>query len=491
MPLEWKQKSWRGGYSDDRVVGIPNSFQEGKSVEIRKNPSSLKLAYSSEKDSGSVVDTQINEITTIISTGDIIAVGASGKIYRKAGGAGSWVHCYTDTGAENLLSCFEYNDYFYYTTPGHLNRIAITSIDADWTGDVTEDYQAFSVANANAHPMIELYNNLYIGDGHFLAELDSIGGWTSEKIEIFNDEEIRALTYTNGFMRFYTRKSANVDFGHVYYWNGYDDSHSQNVILEGKMVHSAICMDGIDYVLAGKQPILYYMNGTTPIALKHLSGVGDNQDAIIAPNAMDITGNLLLFGACASGTNDMGRGIWTYGQRTKEYTPCLNYDYPTSPGKATDVVTCIHESKGVIYQAWYDSDAAAYGIDKIDTSKYATSGYIITRVFSGKRGFEEKLLKMLYIANATLNADEKIEVFLRTNLQSSWGSPVLSLDYATAADRVRNGKRMARTAGKGSFNFIEMKIELTAGTSQATTPELFEAGILYNVVKNGISNKTG
>ena len=456
MTNEWRQTGWRGGISDDRVVGVSNSFQYGESLEIRKNPSSLKLSYAAEKDSSTTVVAQINAITTIASTGDIIAADAAGNCYRKTAGAGAWVLCYTDTGASPILNLYEYNDVLYYANATHLNSIAVADIDDSWSGDVTEDAHAFTVGNTNAHPMLELYNNLYIGDGYYLAELDSLGSFTGDKIEIFHDEEIRGLTYTNGYMRFYARKSTFLDFGHIYLWDGTAETHNQNVIWEGKMIHSAVSMDGYDYVIAGVKPILYQVVDTTPYALKKLYGVGDTEDALMAANSMDISGTYILFGTCASGTNSMPRGTWTYGQHTKDYTPCLNFDYPTSPGKATDVVTCVHESRGVIYQAWYDSDAAAYGIDVVNTAKYATTGYLITRVFSGDRAYEEKLLKGIYLASTQLSADEKIEVFVRTDLQTSWGSAVLSLDYATVADRAKNQKRSFSAAGKGSFNFLEI-----------------------------------
>ena len=42
--LSWAQDQFFGGFSDDRFLGAPNSFQYAKGIEIRKNPKSLKLA---------------------------------------------------------------------------------------------------------------------------------------------------------------------------------------------------------------------------------------------------------------------------------------------------------------------------------------------------------------------------------------------------------------------------------------------------------------
>ena len=87
---QWKQKGHTGGFSDDRFIGITDSFAYAKGVEIRKNPHSLTLAYAAEKNSGSVVVDLINKFVTVSTSGDILAFGNAGNIYRRVEGAGDW-----------------------------------------------------------------------------------------------------------------------------------------------------------------------------------------------------------------------------------------------------------------------------------------------------------------------------------------------------------------------------------------------------------------
>lgn len=265
MPNEypqWKQKGHTGGLSDDRFLGVKDSFYYAKGVEIRKNPHSLKLAYAAEKDSGSVVTDLINAFVTIQSTGDIIAFGDTGKIYRKAGGSGSWALCYTQGSSPNILNAIEYNDYLYWFTSNKIHRIAVSGIDADWTTGTTPtiDFKTFTNGNGNSHPAIELFNKLYIGDSYYLAELDSFGTFTGDKLEIFNDEEIRALTFGGNMMRIFSRKSEKVEGGHKYYWNGSSESYDERVPTS-QVIHCAVSNGGDDYVIAGRRPYIYNATG--------------------------------------------------------------------------------------------------------------------------------------------------------------------------------------------------------------------------------------
>jgi len=473
----WKQENFYGGYSDDKFLGIKNSFRYAKGVEIRKNPKSLTLAYDTDKDTSTTIDSVVYAMVTINSTGDIIAFGGNGKIWRKTAGAGAWALVYTDTGSAKILNGFEYNDYLYWFTADKVHRIAVSSIDADWSGTVTEDYKTFTNANANAHPAIEYANKMYVGDGSFLAELDSLMVWTANKIILFADEEIRAITFGGAMMRLFTRKSNLIDYGAKYYWNGTDEAYNERVIIS-ETIHTAISEGGADYVIAGKIPHLYLSSGYDWVDLMALPGVADNQSCSFAPNAIDYFNNLLTFGSAEAGTNSMGRGAWTFGKLNKNYPNSLNFDYPTSNDNATDTINCIHQSNGVLYIGW--KNASTYGIDIVNTAKYRLTGELHSRIMYGSDVGNVKDIGSIRTGFGAIAAGEKIEIFLKKN-EGSWSvTSELDIDYDTVADRSVYGKEKDVAANIGDFNMLETKIILTAGTSQLTTPELMELNISFD-----------
>jgi len=484
MIKDWPQTSFFGGFSDDRFMGIENSFRYAKGVEIRKNPNSLTLAYKPEAETISLTN-KVNAMVTIKSTGDIIAFCEDGKIFRKPTGTGSWALAYTDTGSAAIINALEYNNYLYWFTAGNLHRIAIANIDASWSGDVTEDYKAFTNDNANAHPAIELNNKMYVGDGFYLAELDSLGTWTADKLMIFNDEEIRGLTTGGSVMRIFSRKSTKTQGGHKYYWDGADTVYKERVYFD-QTIHTAFSDGGEDYVIAGVRPFLYKSSGYSWIPLKRFPLVYDNEQLFVAANAIDKYDGLLVFGTAESGSGSIGRGVWTYGQEDSKYPNSLNFDYPTSNDNNTDIVPCVHNSNGVLYFSWKKTVAGdpvtyTYGIDKVNTSKYATSGSLHSRVMYGDKASQEKTAVAIEAAFEKILAGEKIEIFMRKNLATSWEEAAeLDIKYATEDDRDLNFKRLDDALDIGDFSFLETKILLTAGTSQATTPELVELSVQFD-----------
>jgi 3D (Asp-Asp-Asp) domain-containing protein len=485
---QWKQKSHYGGFSDDRFMGIQNSFAYAKAVEIRKNPNSLTLAYAVDKDSGTVVTDLINAFVTISTTGDIIGFSNTGKIYRKTAGAGNWANCYTQTSNPSILNAYEYNAYLYWFTAGKMHRIALADIDDTWSGSasLSIDYKSFTNGNANAHPAIELNNKLYVGDGFYLAELDSFGTFTGNKLEIFHDEEIRAITFGGAMMRIYSRKSTKIEGGHKYYWDGSSAAYAERVYF-AQVIHCAIANGGDDYVIAGRRPFLYNASGYAWNKLKRLPLVFDTENCYLSPNAMTYFDDLVAFAPAESGNASIGRGIWTWGQEDFKYPLSLNFDYPTSNNNTTDIIGAVHNSNGTLYFSWKKTTTVGevttytYGIDKVNVNKYAATGELHSRVHYGDEADETKGLMGVKMAFDTLRAGEKIDVYFRKNLAAAFSAtPELTAAYSDASDQNVVDKRDDIAMEIGDYNFLETKIILTAGTSQLTTPELIELSVLFD-----------
>lgn len=486
---QWKQKGHTGGFSDDRFIGIRDSFAYAKGVEIRKNPHTLRLAYAVDKDSGSVVVDLINCFITVKSSGDILGFGSAGNIYRKVAGAGSWIKVYTQASTPAILNAIEYNGYVYWATATNLHRLAVSAIDSDWSTGTTPtiDYKAFTNGSTIAHPMLELNNQLYIGDGYYLGELSSAGVYSGNKLTIFNDEYIRAITFGGSMMRIFSRKSDKVEGGHKYFWDGTALAYNERVFFR-QSVHCAISNGGDDFVIAGKRPYIYNATGYQWQKLKKLYGVADSQSCYLSPNSIDYFDDLLVIAPAESGTNSMGRGVWTWGQEDYKYPNSLNFDYPSSNDNTTDIIGCVHNSNGVLYFSWKKPGTPdTFGIDVINTAKYRTTGEIHSIVHYGQEADEEKGSMGIKFGFVPLAAGQKIEVFLKKDLGSFSGTAAISADYAhtpdsgdTYPDRNVLSKREDVAMEVADYTCLETKTVLTAGTSGLTTPELMELSVLFD-----------
>jgi hypothetical protein len=465
--IRWINKLWHGGISGDQFLGIQSSVQSAKNVNLRANGRQLQLANQVVRSSNAVITDQIMAFVTIQGTGDVIAFGDTGKIYRQAAGTGDFAVAYTDSGNRKILSAYEYNSYLYWCTSSRLHRIAVANIDATWSTDVTEDYKTFTNACATHHPMIEVYNQLYIGDGKNLAELSSLGVFTGTKLAIFGDETIVGLVFSGTYIRLYTRRTTSVPISRCYLWDGVSADYNQFMTINGLAVHAVQQKGNLDYVIAGTKPVLLACSGFDYQVLQKLPGFSGTNTGNFFYNCMTADESLVYFGAMESGVNTMNRGIWSYGAKDKNFPQCLGNEYSTSSGQTTDVVNAVHYSGGKLYMGWTYSSTK--GIDIIDPTTYAPTGEITTRVWDGGEAWQKKMLKGVKMSFKALASGEKIELFLRTNLTASWTS-VLVADYADVADRTVVYKELPNISSINPFNYIEARIVLTAGTNMATSP---------------------
>jgi hypothetical protein len=468
--LRWTQNSYFGGNAVDQFIGIKNSFQDGKNIDVRSEPRFVKLAEKPVRNASGVIADWIMDWVTIQATGDVIAFGDTGKIYRQTAGTGDFALAYTDSSNRKITDAYEYNGKLVWATQSNLHYILVANIDATWSTDVVENWKTFTNGNTTYHPMLEVYNNLLIGDGKHVAQLDALGVFTGNKLPIFGDEQVVKLTFNGSVIKVYSQRTANVDYGRSYLWNGTSGSYQEFLPWPGA-IHSAGSLHNLDYVLAGRIPTLYASNGYNIQPLTQLPGFARGSSGTFNHNAMTAVDSTILFGSVNGGTNTLNRGIWSFGRKNKDYPQVLNNEYSTSNGSASDLIGAVHVSNGKVYMGW--KNGTTYGIDVTDNSTYAATGELVSRAWDGGYAYVKKEMKAGHISFKTLNAGEKIDLYVKRNLGSSWGSPILTVDYADTADRDINYKEIG-TAVVDPFNFLETKVVLTAGTNSLTTPAVGE-----------------
>lgn len=478
--IRWLSKLWHGGISGDQFLGIANSVQSAKNVDLRVNGRKVILANKTVRNASGVIADWPMKFITIKSTGDVIAFGDAGKIYRQTAGAGDFALVYTDTSNRKYTDAYEYNGQLLWTTTSKMLSIAVANIDGSWSGDVNEFY-TFANGNATHHPMIEVYNKLYIGDGKALAELDSSFVFTATKISIFGDETIIGITFNGANVKIYSRLSTSVPYGRCYLWNGVASAYNQFTTIRGLAPHAVIDKNNLDYLLAGEKPVLLASTGFDFQVLKKLPNVTGTNTANFNHNCMTANEALIFFGACESGTNTMNRGVWSYGAKEKDYPQALGNEHTTSNASATDLVGAVHYSGGKIYSGW--KNGSSYGIDITDNTLFETTGEIVTRVWDADAAYQKKETIAVRMAFNTLAEGERIDLYLRRNLSTSWGSSIISVAYSDVADQGINFKEALTSVVGDPFNFLEARAVLTAGTNQGTSPALTDLVVDANYIE--------
>lgn len=117
-------------------------------------------------------------------------------------------------------------------------------------------------------------------------------------------------------------------------------------------------------------------------------------------------------------------------------------------------------------------------IYKIDTTKYASSGYYTTGLFYGNKPAIDKLWYSASINFKALVAGESLEILYSTD----YGSNFTSIGTASYANDGGISEKVILFPAGTVSKHIEVRVTVTAGTSQATTPTLKDIVIRYRPI---------
>jgi hypothetical protein len=170
-----------------------------------------------------------------------------------------------------ILSCQESNGFIYWTTATKVHRTALATILPSFTPTAI-DWNTFSSADTENHPILVVKDLIYFGDGKYVAHYDNIT-YTAAYFTLPSNEQVVALTLNGSSIRVYTKLGIN-DYGYCYYWNGSSGSTGLQQLqmqeLTGKVLGVAT-KDSVDYMIMGKVDTLLYYYPFQKQGLKRLS----------------------------------------------------------------------------------------------------------------------------------------------------------------------------------------------------------------------------
>lgn len=438
----FKGASW--WKSDSLFTWISDSFQESSNIEIREDSQSITLTKKLVKDSSNTITEPINCYIKA-STWDIFAYWNVWGVYHK-----TWWIWYKNSTTISwaILSAIEFNWYMYLTNSTTLFRVALVNF---WHAMTFITYQTFT-SSSIYHPFIILENTLYIWDKYYVAYLDNLWDWLPTFLEINNETTITHLKIQWNNIKIYAKDI--YDNTNLIYWDTINTAPIQTVPLNWLEMQQLIEKDWYDYIISHN--ILWIRDWQKLQTLK------DNIESSSNINSITIKDDRILYWWTWV--------IWEWGRLNKNYPDVLSNSYTTS-NAITDVVNAIFYTWSELYVSW--SNWITHWVDKLSSTVYNTTWYIITRVHywltKSIRKFSENVLSAF---DKILWTDE-IKLYYRT--QITW-SYILHETLTASSDKVNDYSNMLQLASE--FNFIEFKIELSWWT---TTPKFYE---LYLVMDN-------
>ncbi len=232
------------------------------------------------------------------------------------------------------------------------------------------------------HPMKIYLGKLNIGDGQYVATLESDNTWTATKLTITNTSlRIRTLEIYNDNLAIGTWEGTSINtskaIAELFIWDGVSEVPIQALTIKEQGIHALGVWNNLLVVFAGIYGKAYIFNGSTLspfIQVPRITGTGLIWGQVY-PDAveLDIDGNLLFGFSKGSSTGDMFQ-IYKVGSKSSKQPTALTGAYIVSTNKTNafyySINNIIVSTIPRILIGFFDNDGT-YGIDAKDiNSKY-------------------------------------------------------------------------------------------------------------------------
>ena len=478
MKQVWKIKDFSGGLSDSDEIGLKSSFSWGEGLDIHSEPRVLKVLQKLKKESPA---SGANEVTDLIlsvavcSDGNTYLFGDAGKIYKRTS-AGVYTLVYTDVNGR-IGGAAEFNGYLYWATSNKLSRKPIPG-QADWS-DIEHDWQNITL-DAEFHPMIICWSELYIGSGEDLASVDIAGVFTSSALDLHvgSGERIRALNSASSYIIIHTWKGNNINEGKIFTWDGRQATYLTVSETSEAGIRASLFLKNFLYIWAGTLGNFYYYDSSQIELLRKLPGIFTTAIfSEILPEARTVKAGKVLFGLSANTGAATRLGVYSWGQFNKNYPLVINFDYPISTGTTTSIkIGIVKQIGNTTIVSW--KDGSDYGVDVLDEDNKQAQGIYESIMFDNEDPFRKKRASKFTLKFKKLPANCSIDVYYRRDYETTGGDnndgwlDVGTID--TVGDVVAHLPKV--------FEFYNVQIKIVLKTNVNVTPELLGAFVEYEPI---------
>lgn len=379
-----------GGLSDSKFSGVRGSWYRAVGIDASSKPGKIKVHQRLDKDSGAIVDT-LCKVSLTVSSGETFWFSYSdGKIWRRST-AGDWLLVHTTTPAAGGAGCFgamEYDGFIYWATESRLHRIPIANIAtaANWTANATEDWATFANTDSAFHPMVRMFNALYIGDAHYVAKVSGATGAHafedgSTILNLRSPNRIKTMTDYGIDILIGTFIHANVNSCEVLRWDAESETPTSRDQINENGINAFIRDDNYVYVQAGRAGSIYYYDGELLLPYKIIPGDwSPTKTAYVNPNSSATFQKKPIFGLSNIANNPCLQGVYMLGSYSKDYNRVLDLSFPVSAGLSGIEIGSILVVGSDLIVSWYDG--SNYGVDKLNWGAKYASAYLETGILT-------------------------------------------------------------------------------------------------------------
>lgn len=460
------------GLAYSKYSGNKDSFYKIVGMNLHDEPGILKAAQKLTRET--TPPTEYIKCQVASTNGRTYHFSAdTGKIWEETGGVYTLVLTTTAAAGEvKCLGAYEYQGYIYWATQSRLHRILATDAEgaAEWGANKALNWATFTITDISFHPMVEQNQVLYIGDGNYLAQVDS-GVFSANALDIESPLRIKSLGKISTDVLLGTYIDDNVAKTKIIRWNTWSVSFTNSDEIDEVGINAFLPMDNFSLVSAGVAGNIYFYDGVKLELWKKVPGTyTSTATALVHPSAVGSLNGNVLFGMSNISGNPVDQGVYQIGRHSRDFKYVMDLTYPLSIRSGSAFVLTGIEIGSIlvkgqnVYVAW--KYGATYGIDKIDYSNKLNGAYLATRVMVVEREKEENVSKIV-LAYAELPTGTSVAIDYDKNYSGS---------YTTATIKTDTTRKIIYSDGDGlTMNTLELKFTLT--TNSNDSPKLESAGV--------------
>lgn len=464
----------QGGLSDSELRGIKYSIPVIIGLDLHSKPGIVQALQKLTKSSGSIVDALV-KVAVSCSDGNTYAFSSTtGKVW-KITSAFAWSLVHTTTpaaGGAGCLGAYEYKAFLYWFTESRVHRIAISDL-GDWSTNAVEDWATFSITDASYHPAIDSNGDLYIGDGYYVAIIDSQGTFTANALDLFQPHRIKCLGKRKNNLLIGTYIADNVNLGSVFEWNTYSPSWSDADSVKERGINAFIPFDNDIVVSTGINGRFYYWDGSLLKPFKTIPGTYNPSNYLeVHPGAVGNFRGIPIFGISKGAGDPTKLGVYALGKKNSSYPDILTLDFPISQRSSGNFVLANIEIGSIVVTGndilvfWVDTNSGTvYGADKLDWANKLDGAYFESRYVQPDRD-QLTVFKKFLMNYKSLPANTAITMSYDKNYAGSY----------TALDQITDTQRLQVRADQ-SIDAASLQWKVALTTSSNDTPEMEEGAI--------------
>lgn len=227
-----------------------DKFYTLKNVDAFTNLGNAQCQYALAVDSSTPNE---NCILATAPNGDVYHFSTtSGKTWKQTGGVYSLVNTNAN-GAHTGCSKTAFGGYLFYTAGTKLGRF---DLSATWT----DSWQTFT-QTPTWRPIMELENELLIGNGKYLASVDGALTYSDNVFDIPTQYTISALSSSGTYVIVGNTMGTSIYTCKSYLWDGFSTSWSDEDLIPENGVNFFIEVDNGTFAQCGTNGNIYQVNG--------------------------------------------------------------------------------------------------------------------------------------------------------------------------------------------------------------------------------------